>query len=220
MDYKIIGLRVEKYLGTVCEGHNCDFDYSKEERERHVLLLKGYDDYRELTLSYEEGECGSGWCTASFGEYELKTVKTFAGKTHKPVKELTLDLGKFVAASSDDSFQCETFYFSEDGGCCYYPSGSYNVNMGLFEPLRTREKRPVYVFKGDSNLGKSHIGALTGKTIMDTDSCDSLPDKISDEIIIIGNKHGYSLEDITSRVYNLDMCEIIVVDFSKFQSAT
>lgn len=131
--HKIIGLRVEKYLGTTCVGHNCDFEYGKEERDRHVFLLKSPEgDYKELTLSYEEGECGSGWCCASFGEYGIEVVNTFKGKTHKPVTEMFVNLNHIENLRSEDTYDCEAFSFSYDGGDCYYPSGGYSVNMDNF----------------------------------------------------------------------------------------
>jgi len=133
MKYKVVGLRVEKYLGTTCEGHNCDFVYGEEERDRHVILLKGVDSGEcvELTLSEEEGECGSGWCTASYGEYNWEVVDTFAGKTHTIKEDLTLeisenDLGNDVVTS--------IFTYSPWGGCGYYPSGYYEVDMNKFSP--------------------------------------------------------------------------------------
>tara|TARA_Y100001956_G_scaffold10884_1_gene9725 strand:+ start:625 stop:1047 length:423 start_codon:yes stop_codon:yes gene_type:complete len=137
MKHKVIGLRVEKYLGTTCEGHNCDFEYGKEERERHVLLLKNVENSQlvELTLSYEEGECGSGWCTASFGEYEWNVVSSFAGKTHTINVETFIDISESVLEDCcESSVKNAVFDFSPDGGCGYYPSGYYEVDMNLFTP--------------------------------------------------------------------------------------
>ena len=34
---KIIGLRVEKYIDKGISGHNCDFEYTDEEFEKHIL---------------------------------------------------------------------------------------------------------------------------------------------------------------------------------------
>lgn len=138
--YKVIGLRVEKYLGTTCTGHNCDFEYEQEERDSHVLLLKGQlGDYKELTLKYEEGECGSGWCTASYGEFTVKDVETFAGKTHKPAGEFLVDLDKLESTGLEDTYSCDVFTFSETGYDSYYPSGSYEVNMELFRLITEDE---------------------------------------------------------------------------------
>lgn len=135
--YKVIGLRLEKYLGTTCSGHNCDFEYGKEERDRHVILLKDVDSgvKVELTLSEEEGECGSGWCTASWGEFDWTEVESFTGKTHTIKEEILLDLSKLSLGDCyEDSIDNEVFYFSGCGGDAYYPSGGYKVDMDLFTP--------------------------------------------------------------------------------------
>lgn len=213
--FKIVGLRVEKYLGTTCVQHNGDFEYGKQERDRHVILVQGYNpnDKKEITLSYEEGECFSGWCTASFGHMEIADVSYFAGKTHRPTKDLTLDLTKLI---DTEDFECETFSFSNLGDDEWYPSGGYNVNMGLFQPMRSQDKRPVYIFTGDSNLCKSHIAALTGKVVFETDAYEDLPDSIDAEIIVKGNKwKHHTLEDMKGKILNKEHCKIIIVNFSE-----
>ena len=82
-NYTVVGLRVEKYVGTHVSGHNCDFTHEPEIQTRHVLLLKHYSWKYELTLQTDEDECGSGWCTASYGRFNFKSVSNFAGKTHR-----------------------------------------------------------------------------------------------------------------------------------------
>lgn len=135
--YKVIGLRVEKYLGTTCEGHNCDFVYGKEERDRHVLLLKHVEDGHnvELTLSWEEDQCGSGCCCSTEAFYDWQEVDTFAGRNYSPIKDLFVDVSEQKLNNLDeDSFNCDVFYFSPVGGDSYYPSGSYEINIELFSP--------------------------------------------------------------------------------------
>uniref|UniRef100_A0AB39AJL6 Uncharacterized protein n=1 Tax=Vibrio phage P018-4 TaxID=3229728 RepID=A0AB39AJL6_9CAUD len=129
--YKVIGLRVEKYLGQTCAGHNCDFEYGEEERDRHVILLKEEDtgDNYELTLRWEEDQCGSGWCTSTEAFMELKAVENFAGLNYKTKTSLVIDLNE-----NSDYVHNDVFVFSEYGGDYYYPSGYYEVSMTLFEP--------------------------------------------------------------------------------------
>lgn len=40
MRYEVIGLRLEQYVGQSVSGHNCDFDYDLENKERYIILLK------------------------------------------------------------------------------------------------------------------------------------------------------------------------------------
>lgn len=77
-------------------------------------------------------------------------------------------------------------------------------------------KRPVYIFSGASCLCKSHIAALTGKKIFETDRYDVLPVAIDAEIIVLGRRNkGWTVKDIISRVCNPTQCKIISVNFSE-----
>ena len=226
MKYKIIGLRVEKYLGTTCNGNNCHFEYSKELRDRHVLLLKT-NEYPwkkvEMTLTQEEGECGSGWCTSTYAEYEFKTVENFAGKTHKLKNDFSFifdseDLNKEQRYGEVDSLTSPVFNFSAYGSCGYYPTGFYEVAMHYFEPFKERimKKRPVHIFYGDSCACKSYLAALTGKDILETDALDELPKEIYAEIIVLGNRNKlWTVEDIKSKIFDKESAEIICVEFKK-----
>lgn len=211
----VVGLRDEIYQGEEVTGHNCNFEYTFVDKIRHVLLLKThYNKKYELHLWEEEGECSSGWCTASFGYCELKEVSNFAGKTHKIISEQ-----KVVFDETSMNIETDVFTYSDSGGDSYYPSGHVWVNYDLFEKFENRgfDKRPVLIFYGDSNAMKSHIAALSGKSVYETDyelSKDNLPEAIVQDIIVIGNKYPVDLDDVKSRLYN---CEIIEVNFKRTQ---
>ena len=112
----------------------------------------------------------------------------------------------------------EIFGIDYDGGDNYYPSGYAQIDKELFEEtIRNQEKRPVWIFKGDSALGKSYLAGIIAnsdrmKTVYGTDAHESL-DKIHEDIIVIGNKYPYSVEDVEK--YIESEYEIILVDFSK-----
>lgn len=209
----VVGMRDEIYQGEEVTGHNCDFEYAFVDKIRHVLLLKTHCNQKyELSLWEEEGECGSGWCTASLGYYELKKVTNFAGKTHKIISEQ-----KVVFDESASDIKTDVFACIEDGEDSYYPSGYVEVNYELFEKIENRgfDKRPVLVFYGDSNSMKSHVAALTGKSVFETDyelSKGNLPSEIIEDIVVVGNKHAVDLDDVKARLIN---CEIIEVCFKK-----
>jgi hypothetical protein len=207
---KIIGLRIEKYIGQNISGHNCDFEYHDEEMERHILCgITSDGENVEITLSEEYGECGSGWCTASWGNMEVNKVSKFNGYTYKPVKDLNID--DFDPES--DYVNNEVFTFSLDGDDSYYPSGFYEVNMDLFkQTIRHKETRPVWIFKGESNSGKSFIASrLNDLSVYETDTSDELPDKITEDIVVLGNKYQYDIEKIKDCIFG--ECELILVDF-------
>jgi len=212
-EFLVLGLRDEIYKGKQVDGHNCDFEYTDVDKVCHVILLKTpYGEKYELSLWDEDGECGSGWCTASFGYCELKEVTNFAGKTHKITSEQ-----KVVFDESALDIKTGVFTYSEDGGDGYYPSGHVWVNYELFEKIENRgfDKRPVLVFYGDSNSMKSHVAALTGKSVYETDyelSKGKLPSEIIEDIVVVGNKYQVDLDDIKSRLVD---CEVIEVNFKR-----
>ena len=212
-EFLVLGLRDEIYKGKQVDGHNCDFEYTDVDKVCHVILLKTpYGEKYELSLWDEEGECGSGWCTASFGYCELKEVTNFAGKTHKIISEQ-----KVVFDESALDIKTGVFTYSDCGEDHYYPCGGVWVNYGLFEKIENRgfDKRPVLVFYGDSNSMKSHVAALTGKSVYETDyelSKGKLPSEIIEDIVVIGNKYKVDLNDIKSRLVN---CEVIEVNFKR-----
>ena len=136
MKHKIIGLREELYIGKEVSGHNCDFEYTDKQMTRHIILMISDDgDKVELLLEEEEGECGSGWCSASYGVYSWNVVSSFAGKTHKVNKGITLDITPSSLETGECSLDTEAFYFSQYGGCFHYPTGGYSVEMDLFEAI-------------------------------------------------------------------------------------
>jgi hypothetical protein len=211
---EIIGLRIEKYIGKNICGHNCDFEYYDDELERHVFCAITKENKKvEITLSEEYGECGSGWTTASWGYITVEEVARFNGYTHKPRKRLIID---DIDPNSED-IDNEVFSVSYDGGDSYYPSGEYTVNMDLFvETPRHKDKRPVWLFKGSSSLGKSYLAAkLNDLTVYETDSSDVLPEQIKEDVIVLGNKYDYDVEDIKKVIFG--DCELIIVYFSKLE---
>ena len=209
--FKIIGLRVEKYKKQTCSGHNCNFDYGEEIADMHTLLLLDSDNNKfELNLHEEEGECGSGWCVASWAYINIEEVDNFRGYTHKPKMDLTISLNEDFRIYD---YYCEAFDYSYSGGDNYYPSGYYSVNMDLFIPnARFKDKMPVWIFTGESATGKSFIAEhINGLTKFETDSTDVLPDIIDAQIIVLGNKYPYTLNDIKNRIP--EQFEVHIVSF-------
>lgn len=209
-EFKVIGLRVEKYLKQTCRGHNCDFEYGEEIADKHILLLldKEEDKRYELELYEEEGECYSGWTTASWGYSKINETCKFNGYTHKPIKDVYIELTITKDNNIDDCNYNGVFEFSYDGGDSYYPCGYYHINMDLFRAnARAKDRMPVWVFTGDSGVGKSYIASqLKDLIVFETDSVEELPNEIIANVIVLGNKYNYTLEDIYPRIpYEYEM---------------
>ena len=227
---KIVGLLVKKIINDYCEGHNCDFTYKKIEDEEYVLMCediyhvtghavideygKEYHRKYEITLRNGYGECGSGWTTASYGFVDIKPVNNFRPWNYKPKQQIILENISIKEMNSPD-FSCEYFRWSYDGGDGYYPTGYVDVNLNCFEELpRNMKKRPVWIFKGYSGLGKTSLAIqLENEDVYDTDISSKLPECITESVVVLGNKHGHTLEDIKTRLFGNP--EIILVDFSK-----
>lgn len=217
---KIIGLKIEKYVGRTVSGHNCNFEYTPADMERHILCGILSDNRKVLiSLEVSEGECYSGWCAASWANINVKVVKKFSGYTFIPKKDLYID--DILSGSGEGTdfeifhdIENEVFSVSHDGGDSYYPSGSYEVNMDLFkETIRNKKKRPIWIFVGKSNSGKSFLASkISNLDVYETDSSRELPIKIYASIIVIGNKYQFTLDEVKERIFGNS--EIQIVNFT------
>lgn len=211
--YKIIGLKVHKYNGQILVGSNCEFEKVDKELKMYIFCLRDIksDKKFELELYVRYDECYSGWCVATFGEHEFNEVDTFGGLTHVPNN--INDNSLLIDYDFDmKDFKCKYFSYSYDGGDDFYPCGSVNVNLSLFKSTkRGFDSPPIWIFYGKSNLGKSFIAhKLDDLTIFETDSYDVLPEKIRADVIVIGNKHNYTVDSIKNKVNG----KLIKVEFS------
>ena len=199
---KIIGLRIEKYIDKSVSGHNCDFTYEDSEFERHIICAVLDDNTKvEIKLSCSEGECGSGWTTASFGYIDIVEVTKFDGYNYIPKQPLVIDDIKLN--NNIEEYSNDVFYVSEYGGDSYYPNGGYSVNMDLFKELpRSCDSRPVWIFFGESNLGKTFLSSkLNDMEVYETDSSNILPEIITANVVVLGNKYKYDIDDIKKRLF-------------------
>jgi hypothetical protein len=85
--------------------------------------------------------------------------------------------------------------------------------MNLFKVLpRVSELRPVWIFTGPSNIGKTFLASkLNDLGVYETDSSDILPDVITEEIIVLGNKYKFDIDEIKKRLFG-DV-EVRIVEF-------
>lgn len=215
MKFKVNSLRIEKTM--TYNDRDCEY----EDNVIYILnCTSNFGNKYEVRLWTIYGDCYSGWCGASWGHGTIKMVESFVGMTHKPIKELEFELNIDKGVIETDLMDTDNdiFGIDYDGGDYYYPGGYARVDEELFEEInRNKEKRPVWIFKGDSALGKSYLAGIIAnsdrmKTVYETDAHENL-DKIHEDIIVIGNKYSYSVEEVMK--YIEGDCEIILVDFSK-----
>lgn len=229
---KVIGLKVEMFLNTMIEGHNCDFRYFKDEDKKYTLFVRTVEHRSKLfaiRLKNTYGECGSGWTTASYGHMEVEKIDHTGPFNYAPLKEILLDDsieyrdGEYVyvcdSPVEDDFYDGEhivnsVFSYSDCGHDCYYPDGGVSVNMKLFKPLkRNMEARPVFIFHGPSGLGKSTLAdALKDMEVYETDSAPILPEVITAQVVVIGNKESFPVSAVKKRLFGSP--KVIEVEFS------
>ena len=234
--FKVYGLAVEKYVGTVTYGHNCDFTDEPEVLNRVVVLAKNKDKYWDglrryvkITLEESFGECGSGWTTASWGHCD---VEVFFKPVHypfnyRPINEVLITLeyrdGRLEFPDRDEIEEDDVeapIWWSFDGGDCYYPMGGVHVDMALFKKeARAFDERPVWIFTGASGLGKSTLGVhLDRMSVFETDMVTVLPDCITDDVIVLGNKGGFTVDDVKKKIFEPENAKVIVCNFAESSS--
>lgn len=222
MRLDVVGANHNFYIDKEVTGSNCDFEYINSEFNSYtVFFIADNNDKYALKLWLEEGECGSGYCSASYGFAEVIMVKgAFQGINLLPTKKMTVDMddllkfknidGKVILHSEDEDDIC---IVDTNGGDVYYPSGGFYFNDKLFyKTPRTIDKRRTYIIKGPSGIGKSFLTkSITDLKVYETDIDTKLPDKLIYDVIVLGNRSGFSVEDIKNKL-NLDTTEVVVVD--------
>lgn len=234
---KVLGLMVEKYVEDV----EIDFEScTKKDSERYHLIVQDVKNKNKyvITLLTKDGLCGSGWCSATYGEINIKKLDKGMPFTHIPKKTTFIDgftinpdtlewsqefipMGSIKYDVSDIDREMEStdinniFAVSVVGGDPYYPSGYCRINFDNFEKTyRAMDKRPVWIIEGPSGIGKSTLAShIEGLSVFETDSVDKLPEVIYDDVVVLGNRSGFTVEDVKDRLFGEH--EVIEVSFRK-----
>ena len=227
---KIVGLFVEDYIE---EFQNLDYETDHRESVKYHLYAVDDPGYKwKISLWDEIGPCGSGYCMSSWGHMEIEPVKKFGPMNYIPKGGypvlnacITWKDGAYIWKENeenekspwDNEIDNDIFSYDCEGGDSYYPSGCGYVKMDRFEQLtRNMEKRPVWIFSGASGLGKSTLGEMLSgrKYIFETDSVNELPDEIYADVVILGNRSKFTVEDVIGRLFG--EVKVILVGFSEY----
>lgn len=92
------------------------------------------------------------------------------------------------------------------------------VNFKVNRIISAAERDYIYIFTGNSNIGKSYISHKTSLLVYETDQSPILPDKFDNDydIIVIGNKYLFDIDSIISKISKT--VNIIHCDFSKYNN--
>lgn len=199
MEFMIVGMANKFYPTDSWSGNNCNFTLSKKISERHTLYGHCNGKPVSIGLSTSEGECGSGWCIATWADITIDNVEQFPPFSHVPCQSPM----KITFDPRSDKINCEAFDFSLYGDDEYYPSGYYSINLEKFKQTpRYSSKRVVYVFCGASGLGKTYLaGKLKDMEVYETDSNKDLPDVIYADVVVLGNKYNHEIENVKNKLF-------------------
>lgn len=229
---QVIGLAVEKYVENYPESDTSKG--GKKDSKRYHLFVRDIQNKQkyEITVQTILGVCGSGWCPASYGKLDIKKLDKCKPFSHTPIKTTfiegfsidphTLCWKQEHTQSNERNDDGELdvvnniFAVSFTGIDPYYPSGYTNIDMQKFAVLpRAMEKRPVWIIKGPSGTGKSTLaGHIKELSVFETDSVDKLPKEIDADVIVLGNRSKFTVNDIKSRLFG----EVNVIEVSFEQS--
>jgi hypothetical protein len=209
---RLIGLRVNK----ITNKGNYDFDpeYNSDIITEYEFITKENGVFYSYKLAIENGLCYSGYTTAQW-LHSKKSELYERGSIHYAPKDKNL---KF------DIQRVEGYFKIYDNYDSYYPTAEIDINFeNWIDTKRSKIKKPLYVFTGDSGLGKSFIANHTDLKVFETDGVLSVymeaPEFYKEyDIIVMGNKNGETLDDLVSYLESdkiTEEIEIISVNFNE-----
>ena len=162
--------------------------HESDSSSKHIVCgLKSDNSRVEITLSAKDG-------------VNVTSVERFSGYTWIPKEQLNvpnIDIRQ-------ESYNSDVFSYDSNG---------YILDIEKFKKTpRHKDKRPVWIFVGPSNIGKSFISSRCDLISYETDIFSELPEQIIADIIVIGNKYKFEIEDIKNRCVGDN--EFTLVNFS------
>ena len=211
------------------------------------MYLRDFEtgDIYDFSFWTDDGWCGSGYTTASWGCYEFSkcenkhTSMIFNYVYSKPDKVVFLDLDSDgqPQIENDDSVWGDVvrvydnsgkfiITVNDNGGDEYYPNGGAWFDASYFRKIRGTDdvRRKVFIFTGPSGIGKSHLTSILIRDD-DDDIYDTDEKELSDETIItatyivIGNKKPVHIDDIVNHIYDKENTDIVIVNMGMFKEA-
>ena len=195
----LVGMTIEKWAQSPVTSDMVR-PYPVEKEEIILVFLDGSN------VTIKETEDGSGQVVWEWSEDRRPfSCRPKDGPVRVKISE-DVDYGHLEILRSDTN-EAVLLTSKEDVSFC----------EEMFEKTpRMMEKRPVWIFAGDSGLGKSTLGRfleLQGKVVYETDSDQRLPNVIMADVIVAGNRNkSLTIEDICSRLP--EGVEPIFVEFS------
>jgi hypothetical protein len=155
------------------------------------------------TFVLEYGMCGSGYCVAEWIHKSTPERIREVGTLHYIPKE------ECSIKSFDTDCDGNKFFTLHENNDDYYPAANIEIHFDAWIATgREKDKRQVYVFYGDSAVGKSYIAHHTDLKVYETDAHKDLEGlDYSYDIVVVGNKylsHNFEVLQVLSK-YNIDI---------------
>lgn len=125
-----------------------------------------------------------------------------------------MEIDHFITSNYDGN----DYFIIYENDCRWYPNANIQIKFdNWIDTKRGKDKKQIYIFKGPSAIGKSYIANSTNLEVFETDGRPLNELNISFDIIVVGNKHGYTTRNIISEFKedNLKNIEFILVGFKK-----
>jgi hypothetical protein len=162
---------------------------------------------------------------------DKRPVWFFGGSSKNGKKYITsrLNLSKFLLNKHNflpDLIECDVIVLGENNkyqledikkrciGENEYIYINIEEKVSSYARLLFSRCKYIYIFIGESNIGKTYISQhIENVDIYETDSSSILPTKLTQNIIILGQRYIFDIDDIISK-YNKN-CVFIYVEFQK-----
>lgn len=189
--FEINGLRVEKYIQNI---NNENYI----EDERYIFNCKSDGNNYEILLYFDYSST-----TQKRAKLTITKISHFVGTSYIPKSRFFITIDSSRNEQYNEAFE--------------YNCNSITIKYEKFKITKRMKKyRPVWIYKGQSNLGKSYLTTILANnsylTTYETDSNPELPEVLFQDIIVIGNKYKFRIDEIETKIYGLH--ESILVDFS------
>jgi hypothetical protein len=108
----------------------------------------------EISLTQDEGDCSSGWTTASWGVMKFIKVSKFREKLEYVPRSIPARIKINVREDSNDfryKFKSSYFEYDRYGFDEYYPNGDFIINHEKFKKNESKDQKPQFDSDKESN---------------------------------------------------------------------
>jgi len=210
---EIVGLQEIIYVKNRLKGKNSKYTSYKEILNKHTVF--GYiKNDQKIAINFEKIKikCNSELSISKIAIIEVKQINNFQPFTHVPQKNIEI---KMPLKIDDDNievtsqfFENQVFKFDNIG-----KDRTYVINFDLFKKVpRFKQDRVVWIWTGPSESEKTFLSSkILNLEVYETDSSNKIPNVIYADIIIIGDKYKFTVDEVKTKIFG--KAQVIVSKF-------